>query len=194
MIFKRKKKKELSVEQYRTRFYIGIGLVLVMILVCLLPRRRPVNGPPAGTPAAVMQLTVDSLLVTVLGPGATLERADPVDRFTEKSKDEVELENLKARLDILTQLSQNGTGIQDETMEELLAEIGRLEDISRDSRRDTVFVRRIYAAGPDGRRFTAFQKLDATLRHATLQNVVELRQEGNAEEKIEEMLKNNNEE
>ena len=192
MIFKRKQKKELSAEQYRTRFYVGIGLVLVMILVCLLPRKRPVNGPPAGTPAAVMQLTADSLLTAALGPGATLERADPVDRFTEKSVDEEELENLKARLEILTQLSQNGTGIQDETVEELLAEITRMEDIVKDSRGDTVFVRRVYAVLPDGRRFTAYQKLDATLRHATLENIVELSQEGKAEEIIEEMLNNNN--
>ena len=189
-LFKRKKK-DLTPEQYRVRFYVAGGLVLAMLVVCLLPRKKVPFGPPPGTPAAVMEQTVDSLLLDMYGEGVVLDGADFVERYVVQADESRRMDDLKAELEMLSALSQSGAGIPDgraDRIREEMTEVGRM---LADMKDDTVFVRRIRATLPDGTKVTGFQKLDVTLRQASLESMVPLQPDQAVASQIEKALKEN---
>lgn len=193
MIFKRKKK-ELTPDQYRTRFYFAAGLVLVMVVVCILPKKQRIIGPPEGSPAGVMFSTIDSLLLDKYGPGAKLESAELVERHAVPSEDRRKLNALRAELEMLTSLSESGSMVPAEKIDKLRLEIDGIERaLSEGAGMDTVFVRRIHVALPDGRTMTGFQKLDASLKHSSLESMMEAVPDDALNEEIQKYLKNQNE-
>lgn len=191
MIFLPKKHKERTPEEYRRRFYVSIGIIAVMLMVCIVVPRTS-NKEKKMSITEIMDLQADSLIKAFYGPEATIIERMQVETCEEPSEAGKRLESAKESLRLTEKMEAAGMDIPEERFIQLNAAIDSIKETYGDEvdKMTKYYVRRLIFKANDSTTVSCFQRTDEKYKVRELKNMIEIKDIDKSKSQIEKIINN----